>query len=78
MVTFQIENDPDTGLPWLRFNKHRGSEDPAAEGISDLQITTLVPGSQYRIALTARSEGVDPIAGQVLTRTLTSDVRLRN
>jgi Tfp pilus assembly protein PilW len=78
VVTFQIENDPDTGRPWLRVNKHRGSDDPAAEGISDLQVTTLVAGSQYRLALTARSEGVDPIAGQVLTRTLTSDVRLRN
>lgn len=78
VVTFQIETDAGTGLPWLRFNKHRGSEDPAAEGISNLQITTLVPGGRYQIALTARSETIDPIAGQLLTRSLSSDVGLRN
>jgi prepilin-type N-terminal cleavage/methylation domain-containing protein len=78
VVTFQIETDADSGLPWLRLNRHRGSEDPAAEGISDLQITTLVPGGRYQIALTARSETVDPIAGHLLTRSLSSDVRLRN
>jgi prepilin-type N-terminal cleavage/methylation domain-containing protein len=78
VTTFQVETDADTGRPWLRFNKHRGSEDPAAEGISDLQITTLVPGGRYQVALTAQSEVVDPIRGQVLSRTLTSDVRLRN
>lgn len=78
VVTFQIETDAGTGQPWLRFNKHRGSEDPAAQGISDLQITTLVPGAHYQIALTARSETADPIDGQMVTRSLSSDVRLRN
>ena len=78
VFTFQVEVDSDTGKPWMRINKHRGSEDPAAEGISDLQVTTVTPGQRYRVALTARSETADPIAGQVIERTLSTDVRLRN
>jgi prepilin-type N-terminal cleavage/methylation domain-containing protein len=78
VTTFQVETDADTGLPWLRFNKHRGSEDPAAEGISDLQVATLGAGAHYQLTLTARSESPDPVGGQVLTRSLSSDVRLRN
>jgi prepilin-type N-terminal cleavage/methylation domain-containing protein len=78
VVTFQIDTEDGTGLSWLRFDKHRGSEDPAAEGISNLQITTVVPGGRYQVTLTARSETIDPIAGEPLTRSLSSDVRLRN
>ena len=78
VFTFEVVPDETTGIPWLRLDKHRGSQDPAAEGISDLQITTVVPGRRYQVTLVARSETVDPISGQLLTRTLTSDVRLRN
>ena len=83
VTTFQVEHDGDDGdcdsrLPWLRFNKHRGSEDPAAEGISDLQVATMVAGAHYQVTLTARAEATDPVGGQVLTRSLSSDVRLRN
>jgi prepilin-type N-terminal cleavage/methylation domain-containing protein len=76
--TFEVVPDDVTGIPWLRLNKHRGSQDPAAEGISDLKITATVPGRRYQVTLTARSETADPVSGQLLTRTLSSDVSLRN
>jgi prepilin-type N-terminal cleavage/methylation domain-containing protein len=78
VFTFQVENDRSTGRPWMRIDKHRGTEDPAAEGIADLQVTTVTPGQRYRIALTARAETADPVGGQTLERTLSTDVRLRN
>jgi len=76
VFTFEVVQDESTGVPWLRIDKHRGTEDPAAENISDLQITALDPGEQYRITLTAKSR--DPVTHAVLTHTLTSDMRLRN
>jgi type II secretory pathway pseudopilin PulG len=78
VLTFQVQTDSVTGVPWLRLNKHRGTQDPAAEGISDLQLTAVVPGEHYQVTLTARSEAPDPISGEYITRTLSSDVSLRN
>ena len=78
VFTFEVMADETTAIPSLRLDKHRGSQDPAAEGISDLRITTVVPGRRYQVTLTARSETVDPISGHLLMRTMTSDVRLRN
>jgi prepilin-type N-terminal cleavage/methylation domain-containing protein len=78
VFTFEVLVDAGTHRPWMRINKHRGTQDPAAEGISDLQITTIVPGRRYQVALTARSETADPINGQLLVRTLSTDIRLRN
>jgi hypothetical protein len=78
VFTFEVMVDEDTDRPWMRINKHRGTRDPAAEGISDLQVATLVPGRRYQVTLTARSEGNDPITGELVVRTLSSDVRLRN
>ena len=78
VFTFEVLVDNATGNPWMRINKHRGTEDPAAEGISDLQVSTIAPGRRYQVALTARSEIADPIAGGYVVRTLTSDIRLRN
>lgn len=78
VFTFEVLVDAGTNRPWMRINKHRGTQDPAAEGISDLQITTLVPGRRYQVALTARSESADPITGEVLERTLSTDVQVRN
>jgi type II secretory pathway pseudopilin PulG len=78
VFTFEILVDDRTGNPWMRIDKHRGTQDPAAEGISDLQVTTIVPGRRYQVALTARSDTADPIGGTHLVRTLSSDIRLRN
>jgi len=78
VFTFEVVADGTTGIPWLRLNKHRGSQDPAAEGISDLRVTTVVPGRRYQVSLTARSETADPVSGQLLTRVMSSDVSLRN
>jgi Tfp pilus assembly protein PilW len=76
VFTFEIVEDVATGVPWLRIDRHRGTEDPAAEGISDLQITAVDPGEQYRVTLTA--EAIDPVTHAVLTQTLSSDMRVRN
>lgn len=78
VFTFAVATDAATGIPWLQLDKHRGTQDPAAEGISDLQITPLVTGRRYRVTVTARSETADPVSRQVLTRTLSSDISLRN
>lgn len=76
--TLRIQTDPDTTLPALCVDKQRGSVVPAADGISDMQVTAVEVGRRYRIALTARSEKEDPINGALLTRTLDSEITLRN
>jgi prepilin-type N-terminal cleavage/methylation domain-containing protein len=71
--------DIDTTNKALRLNENKGAgAQPAVEGISDLQITTVTASQQYQVALTARTEKTDPITGTYLTRSLTSDVTLKN
>jgi hypothetical protein len=76
--TLRIQTDSETGLPALFIDKQRGSALAVADGISNLQVTTLEVGRRYRIALTARSEKHDPINGALLTRTLDTEITLRN
>jgi prepilin-type N-terminal cleavage/methylation domain-containing protein len=76
--TFQIEDDPDDSLPSLRLDTHHGTVTTAAQGITDLQLETLVVGRQYRATLTGRSEREDPISGAFMVRRLVSEITLRN
>lgn len=76
--TFTIHNDAVANLPALYLDKHGGTPIAAADGIQDLKISVLVPGSQYRLKVTARSEREDPTSGVYLTRSLITNVRLRN
>ena len=76
--TFEIALD-GSGLPGLEVDKHRGGpKERTGEGISDLRVTAIEAGRHYRVALTARSEREDPLTGQLLMRSLVSDVHLRN
>jgi hypothetical protein len=76
--TFLVDTDPDAALPSLRVNRHHGTVTTAAEGITDLQLTTLTAGRRYQVTLTGRTERHDPVNGAFLTRQLVSDVTLRN
>ena len=77
VFTFDVETD-STGVR-LRLNENHGAgAQPAVEGISDLQITTVTAGTQYQLTLTARTEKTDPLTGTYLTRSLSSDVTLKN
>jgi hypothetical protein len=78
VVTFRISNDTETGRPRLELDKHRGSPVSAADGITDLQVATLVPNRQYRVTLTGRSDRVDPATGVLMTRTSEIEITTRN
>jgi type II secretory pathway pseudopilin PulG len=78
VLTFSIQTDVTVNLPVLHLDRQRGTVESVADGISDLQVTTTAPGRQYRIALTGRSEKEDPVTGALLTRSLVSDITLRN
>ena len=75
VITFSV----DTATSRLMRNQNQGGvAQPVAEGISDLQITPTPP-KQYTIALTAIPEkGRDPVTGYLTTRTLTTNVLMRN
>jgi prepilin-type N-terminal cleavage/methylation domain-containing protein len=76
--TFAISTDPTTGLPGLGLDVHQGlGSQPVAEGISNVVVATIT-AKQYQITLTARSEEINPLTGAFLTRSLTSNVTLKN
>ncbi|MGE0823576.1 MAG: PilW family protein [Candidatus Binatia bacterium] len=71
VVTLSVDNDK---VLWL--DEHNGiSAEPIAEGISDLQITTVTAGKQYQVTLTAETQMRD---GSLYEQSLTSDVTLKN
>lgn len=78
VFSFAITDDAETGLPRLELDKQRGTPVSAADGITDLQVTTLVPGRQYRVTLTGRSERTDPTSGLILQRSSDVEVAVRN
>ena len=79
VLTFAILTDPVTGLPRLGLDENHGDgAQPIAEGISNLQVTTVAQGTRYEISVTARSEKSDPMTHTMLTRTLHSAVTVRN
>lgn len=76
--TFSISTDPATGVPWLGMDLNQGGgSQPAIEGISNLTITA-VTANQYQVTMTARSERADPVTGTSITRSLSSNVTLKN
>ena len=79
VVTFAIATDSTTGRPQLRMNENQGGGwSSVAEGITDLQITTVDPGKRFQIFLTAETERSISSTGATLFRTLRTDVTVRN
>jgi prepilin-type N-terminal cleavage/methylation domain-containing protein len=77
--TFKIETDSGTGVKQLRLDENQGDGAIAlAEGITGLQVATITDEVQYQITLTGETVRSDPMMGSTLSRTLVSDVTLRN
>ncbi len=77
--TFTIQTDVSTGMPWLGMDVNQGGGlQSVADGISNLAVTTVTAGKQYQLTLTARSESVDPTTGAYVTRSLSSNVTIKN
>jgi prepilin-type N-terminal cleavage/methylation domain-containing protein len=78
VATFAVSTSGTTGVPWLGMDTNQGSgAQAAADGISALTVTA-VSAKQYQITLTARSENIDPVTRDYLTRTLTSNLTVKN
>jgi hypothetical protein len=77
VVTFTLGNDPTGASRLLRNDNLGGGPQPAAEGVDQLQIT-LTPPRRYTVTLHARSEKMDPVTGNYLTRSLVTNVATRN
>lgn len=75
VLTFAI----DTARHRLDLDRNDGNgPQPLVEGITDLQVETLVSGKQYRITLAARSEQPNSDMQSPPTRRLSTVVTLRN
>ena len=78
VLTFSIQTDSSTGLPWLGLNRNQGAGvQNFADGISNIAVTTVSAGAQYKITLTARSQSLDPVTRTYLPRSLTSNVTIK-
>lgn len=78
VVTFRVAADA-SGRPGLEVLKNGESTAArTAENVTELQVIPIDPPRQYQIVLTGQSEQVDPLSGKLLTRSLASDVHLRN
>ena len=76
--TFSISTDTITGVSWMAIDADQGAgPQPAIDGISHLTVTA-VAAHQYQVTLTARSESIDPMTQLYVTRSLSSNVTLRN
>jgi prepilin-type N-terminal cleavage/methylation domain-containing protein len=76
--TFSITTDTTTGIPALGVDMRQGAGWQAmVEGLSNLTITTTLP-RQYQLTLTARTEQVDPLSNGYITRSLSTNVTLKN
>jgi Tfp pilus assembly protein PilW len=79
VLTFKIGTDSSTGAPQLKLDENQGAGEIAlAEGITALNVTTVTAARQYRVTLTGQTERSDPMMGRMLSRSLVSDVTLRN
>jgi prepilin-type N-terminal cleavage/methylation domain-containing protein len=77
--TFTIQTDTTTGMPWLGMDLNQGGGvQSVADGISSIVVKTVAPGKQYRISLAARSQTIDPVTGTYVTRSLSSNVTIKN
>ena len=76
--TFSITTDATTGVPYLGMNLNQGAGvQPMVDGISNLAIALAQP-KQYQITLTARTEKVDPWKNAYITRSLSTNITLKN
>jgi len=78
VTVFTVASTTIDPLPGLLIDKYRGAPLRAAEGIVQLRLSSVAAGRHYRLAVTARAERRDPGTGQFPTRTLVSDIHLRN
>jgi prepilin-type N-terminal cleavage/methylation domain-containing protein len=62
----------------LRDDNQGGGAQPAAEGITNLQLATVTPGKVYDVTLTGRSPRPDPLTHKNRTSSLRSRVTLTN
>lgn len=75
VLTFTVDSTTND----LELNENHGSGlQPLAEDISNLTITVVDAGALYEIEMTALTDKVDPVTGTKLTRTLRSNITLRN
>jgi type II secretory pathway pseudopilin PulG len=78
VLTLAVYTDAQTGLSWLALDTNQGAgAQPAVEDITRFELGA-VAARQYQVTLTARSEKIGPLTGTYLTRTLTSNVTLKN
>jgi len=76
--TFAITTDTTTGIPWLGIDLNQGQgSQTMVQGISNLALTS-VSSKQYQVTLTARAEQIDPATKAYITRSLSSNVTLKN
>ena len=76
--TYSIATDTTTGIPYLGVDVHQGAGlQPMIEGMTNLTIAVAMP-RQYQLTLTARTEQVDPLSNQYLTRSLSTNLTLKN
>jgi len=67
------------GVSQLVRNDNQGAGAvPVVDDISGLQVTTVVAGAKYQIALSATSSALDPLTNTHLQANLTSNVMLAN
>ena len=79
VLSFSVQTDPTLHVPALMLDANDGlGAIPIADLITGFQVTTLSAGKHYELTMTATSELPDPMTGVSLTRTLRSDVTLRN
>ncbi len=75
VTTFEV--DPSELPANLSIDRHRGERERVAEGIEHLRLITVEPGRRYRLSLRARQASFAG-EGSLPTRTLVSDIRIRN
>lgn len=69
--SLQLQSDATSTLPGVGV-----AIGNIGEGITDMQVTSLISGRQYRVTLTGRTK--HPQTSQDITRSLSSDVSLGN
>ena len=78
VLTLAIHTDAQTGQSWLAIDANQGEgAQPAVENITRLALGAVAI-RQDQVSLTAQSEKIGPLTGAYLTRTLSSNVTLKN
>jgi len=74
-LTFSIQTNESGSSLAVAGGSNPGT---IADGITNLQVTTLTAGQQYAVTLTGSSQVTDPITGVATVRSLQSTVTLRD